>query len=53
LIYGPTQLEPPKKLQFYFCPVCRRNVSGVMQYFPNIDIAIFSAAVADFTQNQI
>lgn len=49
LISGPTQLEPPGNCNFISVQSADEMFQAVMQYFPNVDIAIFAAAVADFT----
>ena len=49
LISGPTQLEPPANCNFIPVQSAEQMYQEVMKHFPNVDVAIFSAAVADFT----
>lgn len=49
LISGPTQIEPPKDVEIIKVKSADEMYNEVMKYYSEVDIAIFSAAVADFT----
>lgn len=49
LISGPTQLTPPSNCNFISVQSAEEMFQQVMNYFPDVDVAIFAAAVADFT----
>lgn len=49
LISGPTQLTPPENLHFIQVTSADDMYNEVQKYFSQTDIAIFAAAVADFT----
>ena len=50
LVIGPTSLSPAGKgIQYDKSEYSRRNVSCLCGSFPSTDVAIMSAAVADYT----
>ncbi len=49
LVSGPTQLAPPENVHFVPVTSAEEMFNEVQKFFPNVDIAIFAAAVADFT----
>ena len=53
LISGPTNLQPPSNVKFFKIKTANEMLDRVKKANKNIDIAIFSAAVADFKIKKI
>ncbi len=48
LISGPTSLEPPPDVEFYPVTTAREMFALALKFFPDVDIVIKAAAVADY-----
>ncbi len=53
LISGPTNLQPPSNVKFIKIKTAKEMLNQVNKINKNIDVAIFSAAVADFKIKKI
>lgn len=53
LISGPTNLSPPKNVKLINIKTADEMFSEINKFNKNIDVAIFSAAVADFKINRV
>ena len=53
LISGPTNLQPPSNVSFFKVKSANEMLDCVNKVNKNIDVAVFSAAVADFKINKV
>lgn len=53
LISAPTQLEPPPCIKTIFVETAHQMTDEVLKVFPEVDIVISAAAVADFSPQKV